>query len=320
MNFKNKYLKYKQKYLDLKQQYGGNFEVDKYDSLNNYSEDIEQLNHMVTPMNAYNIVNKDDNNILTTTGVVDCVVVLIYNKNYGRYIGHFLKFNEFEKELSNACEINKHPDCNLPSSTPINCIDVDLLSHGSEIKQSYIKGSKKIANSLPVWINDINTIIHIVNSSDVFKVYSRYKQIFTKFPNVQIKLYLKKLEYSDKRLFGENGYEKEFIESLDIKLKEQNSGIVYQIFGIKPNGDIFGIKKDDLKIKKYQCFYNSITINRIVTPNINKRCIQPYVFDMKLYDKNFKELDDMTKLSNFDKNFIYTPYNQEFFKFIQSKN
>lgn len=41
---------------------------------------------------------------------------------------------------------------------------------------------------------------------------------------------------------------------------------------------------------------------------------------MKLYDKHFEELNQITKLSNYDKNLLYTPYAEEFFKFIQTKN
>jgi hypothetical protein len=314
-NYTDKYLKYKAKYLTLKQQIGGNYIVRKYDSIYTYNKDIEELNHLVTPMNAYNIVNKDDQNVLTTTGVVDCVVVLIYNSNYGRYIGHFLKFNEFEEACSNACEINRNPECNLKTTN--DCVSIEFLNGN----KTYVNNSSKIYHTLPLWINETDTEIHIINSSELFKVYSRYKQIFSKFSNAKFYLYLKKLEPADKQLLRDQQETNHYIEKISELLISQSEPY-YQIYGIKPNGSIFAITKDDLKIKKYIDFYSSRVINRISVPNINKKCVGPYFLNMKYWEDNQDEFEKVLQLEFFKKEpgELYNDYSKGFYCLMNRAN
>ncbi len=329
MDYKQKYLKYKMKYLELKQQ-GGNYSIEKYDSIYKYDADIETLNHIVTPMNAYNIVDINDNNILTTTGVVDCVVLLIYNKNHGRYIGHFLKFNEFENSLSgiasNACESNRHPECTIPSTDrgfqTLECNNDDFMSSNKSIQKTFMKDSKKIYNSLPSWINDCNTHIHIINSTDLFKVYSRYTQIFSKFPNAKIKIYLKELVNDDIQFFKQNlKYTSAHITYIQEQTNAQVPLTAYEIIGIKPNGEIFGIMKDQLKEdEKYHKFYRSIFINRLSSPNINKRCIMQYAIDMNIYEEYKSDIMKLEQLINQQKveDIMYTEYQRNLYEFLEN--
>ncbi len=317
--FYKKYLLYKKKYIEL-QQKGGHFDYLKYESL--AVNDIEMLNHLVTPMNAYNIVDSTNNDILTTTGVVDCVVVMIYNKNHGRYIGHFLKFNEFEDALSNACEINRNPECDMRNDGILYsndlCSNIDFMSTDSGVQvKTFVKNSSKISQSLPKWITDKDTVVHIVNSSELFKVYSRYNQIFEKYKDSfkgKIKLYLKKLLNDDKALLRSQKVEN--IAQMEAALNSQ-SNLYYQIFGIKPNGNIFGMGKDDLQTEKYRNFYKSIIINRLAAPNINKKCIVPYFLNMELFYKNEEELKCIGLKDNSKKTPLYSDFSNSFFDFIE---
>ena len=321
LNYKEKYLKYKKKYIELKQK-GGTFDYFKYESLAVYNSDIEMSNHLVTPMNAYNIVDLNNTDILTTTGVIDCVVVMIYNKNHGRYIGHFLKFNEFENALSNACEINGDTECDIKNDgilyTSDLCTDIDFMSTDSGVQvKTFIKNSSKISQSLPEWITDKDTVVHIVNSTDLFKVYSRYNQIFQKYKDSfkgKIKLYLKQLFTEDKNLLRSQKIPN--IAEMDTTLKSQSNKI-YQIFGIKPNGDIFGIGKDELQTEKYIEFYTSIIINRLAAPNINKKCIVPYFLNMETFNKNKEELENIGLKDNINKRPLYSNFSNSFFDFIE---
>lgn len=322
-NYKDKYLKYKKKYINLKQQ-GGHFQYAKYSSLSTYNPDIEILNHLVTPMNAYNIVDSLNTDILTTTGVVDCVVVMIYNKDKGRYIGHFLKFNEFEEALSNACEINRDPECNVKNDgilyTNDSCTNIDFMSTESGVQiKTFVKNSSKISKSLPEWITDEGTVVHIVNSSELFKVYSRYEQIFKKYRDFKgkFKLYMKKLDTDDidllRRLRVDN------INTMTNLLDSQEEKY-YQIFGIKPNGDVFGISKEELQTDKYRGFYKSLILNRLSAPNINKKCIVPYFFNMKLFYSHREELKCIETKKHPKKEPFYSEYFSIFFDFVENKN
>ena len=128
--------------------------------------------------------------------------------------------------------------------------------------------------------------MHILNSSELFKVYSRYNQIFEKYKDSfkgKIKLYLKNLEPEDKTLLSSLSVPN--IDQMDNTLHAQ-ANKYYQIFGIKPNGDIFGISKDELQTENYKQFYTSIILNRLTAPNINKKCIVPYF--LKLHNTNNK--------------------------------
>ena len=82
------------------------------------------------------------------------------------------------------------------------------------------------------------------------------------------------MEPYDKVLLKSINYTDDQISTLTEQLKDQPYKF-YHIFGIKPNGDIFGITKSDLRTEKYIQFYNSRIINRLSAPNINKKCILP---------------------------------------------
>lgn len=179
-NYFNKYLKYKAKYLSLKKQIGSalitNYKINGEIPL---LETVEQLNtinhnnHIVVPMNGFYVVNENSTDILTTFGVNDCVVVMMYNsKNKNRYMAHYLKHNEFLEHLSNACQIIGGDDCNTEPETICD------------------EGFMKISNSLPSWTNDKNTTINIISQSNINKIMTRYLQILTKKPKGTINLYL----------------------------------------------------------------------------------------------------------------------------------
>lgn len=131
-------------------------------------------------MNAYFDVENDNTKTLLTTGVRDCVVLILYNPNYGRYLAHYLKYNDFFEALSNACEsidINDS-DCKIKETERMESCDMD---------------SKKIHLSLPKWTTDDDTVISIFNLIDIYTIVSRFNQLIRQITlkcNVHIHLYI----------------------------------------------------------------------------------------------------------------------------------
>jgi hypothetical protein len=454
MDYKNKYLKYKKKYLELKQ-YGGNPKCEEkencyirpYHSIAEFdTKEIESLNHIVVPMNAYHVVDKDDKNILTTTGVQDCIAVMIYNPDHGRYLGHFLRYNDFEEEVSNACNpndpvVSERSKCDVVNDKKEKNIYaennkfldvgkqcVDSLSNST--LQTYVKGSTKINKSLPTWINNEKTVIHLINQGVIPYIEKRFEQLKKYAPLPQYYIYIqqgyqyrwiidetnklniiktqeeydayfknisnylykqKTIQIESKeggKLIREIKIMKPFNEPFpnsseikseykfdketqvyfdpyvstdnlfglqydpDLFTKKEDKYIpyvgpdvvIYSIFGIKPNGQPFGIFTKWLKDNKYIKFYESIPINKISSPNINKRCIMPYAVSMELGTKLCKYLldayreyigkfvvdksnsnnenefkdykDDYTKY----KGKLYSKYREDFYKFMEIEN
>ena len=310
-NYFNKYLKYKAKYLSLKKQIGSGFKTNyKINSEIPLLETIEQLdtinhnNHIVVPMNGFYIVNESSTDILTTFGVSDCVVVMMYNsKNKNRYMAHYLRHNEFLEHLSNACEFVRD-NCNTEPETICD------------------EGFMKISNSLPSWTNDKNTTINIISQSEINKTITRYLQFLRKKPEGTINLYLsnsgrislynlrKQIDLgnidketgalsSPEYAKGING-EKKVIQKMREILKEaktdtnlpnnkfikkwyfENRYETSMIFGIMPNGNIFMCDREKLNLitdNKLFNFYNSQYIKNINVENANKyhkKCVKEY--------------------------------------------
>jgi hypothetical protein len=321
MNYLQKYLKYKSKYLLLNQIGGFLLSINNI-QINKNIDSVESLNHIVTPMNAYNIVNKDDNNILTTTGIVDCIVILIHNPNYGRYIGHFLKFNDFEEDLSNACQsMHGIAECNTTFSE--KCTDINFVDISGTSTKTFINNTIKIHKSLPAWTNDKNTTIHIMNFSEIYKVYSRFEQIKKYAADATIKLYFNGNNWNsnDDIFFNKNfaNFSQEDRNKYIEQIKSNKIDYAYQIVGIKPNGDIFGIMKDDLKKDDYINFYINPIINRLSAPNNNKRCIIKYSFNKKLCELKKTDFDNASKLNNTPSHpTLVNPYLLKFFELNNS--
>jgi hypothetical protein len=181
--YKEKYLKYKTKYLELKKMNGGNINVHYH-----ISDEVllpnDNVNALITgkmlsiPMSAYYDVTNLDKRLLITTGVRDCVVLILFNPKFGRYLAHYLKYNDFFEELSNACESIgvQDKDCEVIDKLP-----------------SCDNNSKKIVSTLPEWLLDNNTSIHIFNLLDVYTLVSRYRQLIKKITeksNVHIHMYI----------------------------------------------------------------------------------------------------------------------------------
>jgi len=309
MDYKNKYLKYKNKYLYLKNIVGGGgYGITLH--FNNLTEikqikasNIDLINksdHILVPMNSYEIVDKDNKNILSTTGLVDCVAIAIYNPKHGRFFAHYLKYNEFLEDLSNACQI-------LGDNT--ECMDTKYINN---VKTEIIypvdcdNSSSKIKSTLPAWINDTETRVHILNNSNVFKTLSRLNQLKTLIFKGTINIYFPKIDYRDtlliKRVFAT-------IPKIDdiIRKLSSSSDILPEIYMMLDNGEICYALKNDLESDKSLFeFYKSITVNRIASYHDNKKCVKKYSLKKSFYEVHKEEYTEASKLPN-----MYTDFKKQ---------
>ena len=280
MNYKDKYLKYKLKYLyEKNKQKGGNKLELKLLNYIPYYKTMDNLNFLenkilYVPMNAYDILSNETDNILLTGGVTDCVVIIIFHPIHGRYLGHFSRDNEFLEENTNACELMEEKDICDIKTHKYKCDDI----------------STKINDTFPLWINNEDTTIHIISQSDNFTLLSRYIQIKKKYNKPTINVYLitpqTYIPDEDDDIATINFYKNTNIENckreLDLIKKifnptedfinnwnSQNSEI-FEIFGIKKDGTIFVSKKENLQ-ENISKRINSI--NLLKSTHTNGRCV-----------------------------------------------
>ncbi len=360
MSYYEKYLKYKNKYLELKNQLGGNdYEIHPFNTIPGFSPDILNSDHQVVPMNSYDIIEfnpkQRDYPILTTTGVNDCVVVIIYNKSKGMYLGHFLRYNEFKAAFTDACGIitntgcftltkqqKNRKECDTFNLDPYKCNDEnkkkeyniqisyppkpannkpkketlltitlpDVYRTKQTGQEKEIGPEKKISESIPVWVNETDTHIHILNNSDVYKSYNRLIQLkgIAKFANFH--LYPKFSSYDDIKFFNCNGKQ--------IKQNHEINDPAPQIFGIKSDGSLFILFKKEL-IQNISLINNDEQIKEI-DKYINT-LIERYDTDIKhinhldyIFNKQIQLIDEhITKeeLFNEIKNLIKQIENKE---------
>ena len=282
MNYKNKYLKYKIKYLyEKNKQKGGNkIELKLLNDITYYNtnDSLKFLENKIlyVPMNAYEIVNNESEEILLTSGVTDCVVIIIFNPTHGRYLAHFSRDNEFSEEYTNACELMDEEDKDI----------CDTKSH--KYKCDII--SRKINDTFPLWINNEDTCIHLISQSDNFTLLARYIQIIKKYDKPTINIYLVTpqtyIPDEEDDIGTINFYKNTNLEKCKIELdlikkifnpaedfinkwNLQNSDF-FEIFGIKKDGSIFVSKKENLQ-ENISKRVNSI--NLIKTTHSNERCV-----------------------------------------------
>ncbi len=192
MYYKEKYLKYKNKYLNLKNQFGGirnNYHLLNEIPVNeNIEEQLIKDGVIKVLMNCYHNIDSTNTLPLVTIGINDCVVLIIYNPIHGRYLGHFSKYNLFDINIpiSNACEYTGKQEFCQPTVIMDECDS----------------GSVDIKSSLPVWISEEETIIHIFSFMNISSTISRFNQLFEflKGSNIDIHIYFNNLEMSNKTL------------------------------------------------------------------------------------------------------------------------
>jgi hypothetical protein len=265
MNYQNKYLKYKNKYLDLKKKLvGGNvtinnnlisslvpyflekdedFEDDEENPNNNVIRcqiDLEKnavnLNNLlIVPMNAFEIID-DDKTILATTGVVDCVVMILYNpETKSRYLTHLLRDIIFTDKInSKAIHDNK------------GNVNIDDVLVNDEIKS---QDCFTVLESLPKWFNQPQIIAYFFNFGEKIKLYNRVQQLINVGFIGTINTYYQKLNFN---LWKRYGYydnsticeEKNFFKLLNDSIfenKYNNSnceGILIHSIGITPDNKL----------------------------------------------------------------------------------
>ena len=300
-----KYLKYKQKYINLKMK-GGSLTINILPNSDIYdintvirAEELAGHNHLVIPMNAYELVDNSNTDILMTTGLVDCVAVMIYNSEHGRYFAHYLKYNDFLEDLSNACQI-------VPENSNECKANKDVIVDGEhkKVEQSKVcpADSTKIKNTLPTWINDTRTVINVVGSGEIYKVMSRFVQMKSVLTNGQINLYLiypheDDIDLLKTALAIEDSKFEELIRKLQ---KRENKNYYKEYYGMFPNGKIFsGLKSvlEELPDKKLNNFYRSVTINRLTAPITNNRCVTKFSLSLAHYSLHNEEYTTAEKLS-----------------------
>ena len=197
--YKEKYLKYKNKYLALKNMNGGNINV-HYHISDEVLLSNDVVNTLITdkmlsiPMSAYYDVDQSDKRMLLTTGVRDCVVLILFGVH--------------------------DPDCKVKDKLP-----------------SCDKDSKKIVSTLPQWLLDDNTIIHIFNLLDVYTLVSRYRQLIKKITdksNVHIHLYINNSVNLVIKNFSEmkEDWVKEYIDNAKLT-KEKDKRLLQTLPNIK---------------------------------------------------------------------------------------
>ena len=280
-NLRQKYLKYKNKYLKLKKTslVGGNLEIklDRLDSIPFITSLninlIENSDHILVPMNCYEIVGVDNLDILTTTGFAPCVLVAIYNPRFGRYFAHYLTFNEFVGDLTNSCEIlGNNKQCEEKASG----IDTSFPNKVCD------NNSSKIV--IPLWVNNDDTVIHILNNREIFHTLSRIKQIRDTIFKGTINIYFPSHPPSESQLL------RKMFDIKNIKLLSYLSGgddIAPEIFMMTGNGTIYFGMKDDLSSNaRLTDFYKSYQINRISSPHDNRKCVSKYGFRKSYFESN----------------------------------
>jgi hypothetical protein len=351
MDYKLKYLKYKQKYLQLKKLYGGftvenpmpiptRLNIKRVDDLiyiNNTNINLISNNdHILVPMNSYEVVDKNNEDIFSTVGIQDCVGVAIYNKKYGRYFAHYLRFNEFCEDLTNACEVkgnNIGCEMNATSDYPHPGIDCD-------------NGSIKIKNSIPSWVKETGTIIHIFSQADHFKIISRYNQlnrIILENKGLIINLYFNKVENGEEGSFNFLGAERDRIVDRLKQVVSRNKGgeqpeidswddtlqiytrstiiINNKIFLFDKNGKIFVIKDfDDLReSRSLYNFYDSISVKRFTSFHNSKKCVKRYSLKKSFYESNKRIFDEKDSIPNKSVPPMDSKYHQSIFHILNGE-
>ena len=288
MSFKQKYLKYKNKYLNLKNMKGGsiiNFKkLSEITEITKLNIDLITMNdHNLVPMDSYEILSPDNPNILTTTGLVDCVAVMIYNPIHGRYFAHYSKFNEFFEDLSNACEI-------IPNKN--NCVKTQL-----QLMQDCDNDAQKIKATIPIWANDDTSIINILNNSNSYLTLSRLKQLNEIITKGTINVYFpSQIDNEDKKVI-----KLQIPEIPDATITRLSSGnaLFIEIYIMLNNGQLYRAIKDTLKDNEpLYNFYTSLAVNRIASYHANQKCIKQYSFKKSQYELNKEKYDDLRKLFN----------------------
>lgn len=157
----DKYFKYKNK--NKKIQNGGIIIEKTNQDAPFINMDIDEPeNILFIPMNYFISCNIDEKRDLITFGMMHCVVIGLYNKNYGRYFTHIPYPTFFDENQNSALEDND-------SGGKYDCNDTELCSG------IYLK----IKNSLPSWINHPETQLFIISNSDIDKIQKRFEQIIT---------------------------------------------------------------------------------------------------------------------------------------------
>lgn len=320
MDYKKKYLKYKQKYINLKKLYGGvvyqnpmqpniiNFKhLNKIQLIDETNIGLISINdHMLVPMNAYQIVDATNPTILSTIGLVDCVLVTIFNKKYGRYFAHYLKFNEFFEDLSNACEsIHDNNECKLNYNA--NYPDPGPICD---------KDSTKIKPTIPKWIKEFDTVINIASQSDAFKILSRYNQLKKLISplGIKVNIYFNELQQDVIDSIFKNLPDNEDNNSMKQKLRE--SDIWLDAFFMDSLGTLYACKDKDNDLKSnlpLKNFYNNITVNRFASFHNNKKCVKKYGLKKSFYETklaDFKATEQLARGNGYTTSPYYQGVNQ----------
>jgi hypothetical protein len=300
MDYKQKYLKYKTKYFNLKNKNlkGGAttynfFHLSELPNIDLTNIDLINVkDHILVPMNAYEFVDNTCEDIISTTGLVDCVAVCIFNPSIGRYFAHFLKFNEFDELFTNACEILGD---NEPCLLDISFSEVCDLS------------STKIETTLPIMFNLPDTVITILSQAEAFKVLSRLNQIKRKFNAFSgtFNIYLNTLEGKDEselRKFLSPLPRPEIeltIKQIIQKLSNKDE-VHYKIFLFFNDGLVRCVREEsDIKSDiSSHLFYISTNSRRIASFHDNKRCISKYSFKKSMYYERKEEFTETLKFTN----------------------
>lgn len=188
--FITKYKKYKKKYLNLKMKGGSNYKAlingpiiynnllsslvpykiefdEEYPNIPEYYPDLVNHtsfdNHKCVPMCAYDTCTGDDETILFTNGVIDCVVMILYNNlTKERYLTHLLKSVIFFDDKKSTALHDSNGDINL--SEPYEEV-------------SKTNGVCTVFESLPEWFNNKHVIAYFVSNGEKIKLYNRVQQL-----------------------------------------------------------------------------------------------------------------------------------------------
>ena len=285
-----KYFKYKKKYLALKEKNNSltikilpNYEIYDIDTIEKAKE-LLVYNHKVVPINARDLVDNFNKDILITTNLtnlfdwvnyndvdigIDSVLVIIFNLDFGRYFAHYLNYNDFLDNLLNILENElTHNKEQFILKKPED-INIEYSNH-CQTK------SAKIKNSLPTWINKEKTVINLINFGKIPKIIARFKKLETILSKGTVNLYLGSL--SSRNMNYDVDIEN-FCKVKDINFYKEH-------YGIFPDGRIFvcmGKIMDELTDKKLSNFYKSSTIKRISLPNTNRKSIIKFNLDLSHY-------------------------------------
>lgn len=150
----------------------------------------EGKTEILVNMNDFVTVSLDESQPLVTFGVADCVVVALYNPNFGRYFTHLLRDINYERtRISNVCtKADEDADDADDADECFECqadwtSEICMEKMYAEKCDTHCKACDDFAEvfsfkeSLPDWVTHPATQAILFSQGEKSKLYQRYLQL-----------------------------------------------------------------------------------------------------------------------------------------------